>query len=264
MPDSVVEPTVAPPAHPSEDCNISCTLQKLTSDPDIYIVPLDGCGVNKHVFGQTVVHLLEVQGIHSPQQDHSSVRESSPVRLMVECSSSPGSPGEVRFHVMDQPPPPPIQSTPATVTVQLRIAKDESFTSYHPDAPLPLSLIRGRPLYLEVSLLDPPEPNLVLLVHSCLAYTQAPYNSWMPVYDGCPSLSDSQLLPTARSAPHHIRRILISSFLSLPSESPSYMAKGEYSLLEDPEIYLLCLTEVCSAADGDCTVGCINSPNSDV
>ncbi len=51
VPDSVVEPTVpvAPPAHPSEVSNVSCTLQRLTSDPDSYIVPLDGCGVNKHV-----------------------------------------------------------------------------------------------------------------------------------------------------------------------------------------------------------------------
>lgn len=49
VPDSVVEPTVAPPAHPSEVSDESCTLQRLTSDPDIYIVPLDGCGVNKHV-----------------------------------------------------------------------------------------------------------------------------------------------------------------------------------------------------------------------
>lgn len=38
---------------------------------------------------------------------------------------------------------------------------------------------------MEVSLLDPPEPGLVLLVHSCLAYTQAAYSSWMLVYDGC-------------------------------------------------------------------------------
>lgn len=49
VPDSVVEPTVAPPAHPSEVSNVSCTLQRLTSDLDVYIVPLDGCGVNKHV-----------------------------------------------------------------------------------------------------------------------------------------------------------------------------------------------------------------------
>ncbi|XP_051244266.1 uncharacterized protein LOC127356523 isoform X3 [Dicentrarchus labrax] len=256
MPDCVVEPTVAPPAHPSEVNNASCTLQRLTSDPNIYTVPLDGCGVNKHAFGQTVVHLLEVHGIYS-LQDHSSVYENSPVRLMVECSSSPGSPGEVRLHVMDQPPPPPVQATPAMVTVQLRIATDESFTSFHPEAHLPLSHIQGSPVYVEVSLLDPPEPSLVLLVHSCLAYTQTPYTSWMLVYDGCPSKGDAQPLSSPRSL--HIRRIMISTFLSLHVESPSYPAKGAYSHLEDPEIFFMCLTEVCSAADGDCTVGCISS-----
>ncbi|XP_059205069.1 uncharacterized protein LOC131984182 [Centropristis striata] len=258
VPDSVLEPTVAPPAHPSEVSNVSCTLQKLTSDPDIYTVPLDGCGVNKHVFGEKVVHLLEVNGIHSLQQ-------AQPVRLMVECSSSPGSPGEVRLHVMDEPPPPPVQSAPAPATVQLRIAKDESFTSFHPETHLPLSLMRGRTVYVELSLLDPPVPGLVLLVHSCLAYTQAPYTSWLPIYDGCLEGSgDSQLLPSPRSDPHHTRRILISGFLSLPSESPSYPAEGGSSHLYDPEIHLLCLTEVCSTADGDCSVSCINSPISDV
>ncbi|KAK9535525.1 hypothetical protein VZT92_007900 [Zoarces viviparus] len=264
LPDSVVEPTVAPPAHSSELSHVSCTLQKLTSDRDMYAVPLDGCGVSKHVFGQTVVHLLEVHGIHSLQRDHSSELENSPVRLMVECSSSPGSPGEVKLHVMGQPPPPLVHTTPAAVTVLLRIATDESFTSFHPEAHLPLSLVRGRPVYVEVSLLDPTEPGLVLLVHSCLAYTQAPYASWMLVYDGCPSRGDSEPLPSPRSDPLHIRRFTISGFLSLHSESPPYMAEGGYSHLEDPEIYFFCSTEVCSAADGDCTVRCINSPNSDV
>ncbi|KAI3360131.1 hypothetical protein L3Q82_014452, partial [Scortum barcoo] len=198
-------------SYPVKGQCVSCALQRLASDPNIYFVPLDGCGVNKHVFGQTVIHLLEIHGFHSLQQD-SSVHDSSPVRLMVECSSSPGSPGQVRLHVMDRPPPPPVQST--LVPVQLRIATDESFTSFHPEAHLPLSLMRGRPVYVEVSLLDPPEPDLMLLVHSCLAYTQSPYPSWMLVYDGY--------------------------------------------------IYFLCLTDVCSAADGGCTVGCINSKSNPV
>lgn len=59
---------------------------------------------------------------------------------------------------------------------------DESFSSFYPEAHLPLSLIQDRPVYLEVSLVDPPEPDLVLLVHSCIAYTQA---RWMLIYDGC-------------------------------------------------------------------------------
>ncbi|KAA8584821.1 hypothetical protein FQN60_003515 [Etheostoma spectabile] len=255
VPDSVLEPTVALPAHPSEHKRVSCRLQKLTSDPDLYAVPLDGCGVNTHVFGQTVVHLLEVHGIYS-HRDPSSVHGNSPVRLMVECSSSPGCPGEVRLHVMDHPPP-PVQSTPATV--QLRIATDESFTRFHPEAHLPLSLMRGRAVYVEVSLLAPQEPGLVLLVHSCLAYAPAPHNSWLLVYDGCPGRGDSQLLPSPHSDPHRTRRIVVYGVPPLPSEGPSYMAEGGCAHLKDPEIYFLCLTEVCLAADGDCTVGCIYS-----
>ncbi|KAG7504563.1 hypothetical protein JOB18_012047 [Solea senegalensis] len=255
-PESVLEPTLA--LHSSEDSTASCTLQKLTAESDLYITPLECCGVNKYVFGQTVVYLLEVQGVLSPQQDNSSGYEISPVRLMVECSSSSGSPGEVKIHVMDRPPLPPVQPTPAMVTVQLRLATDESFTHYHPEAQLPLSLIQGRLLYLEVSLLDPPEADLVLLVHSCLAYVQAPYTGWMPIYDGCTGWYDSQPLPSPD--PHHIWRILISSFLFLPPESTSYVYEGGHTPPDDPQIYFWCSTEVCSAADGDC----INRPDSDV
>ncbi|KAK5856686.1 hypothetical protein PBY51_008267 [Eleginops maclovinus] len=261
VPDSVLEPTVAPHAPPSSLSNVSCSLQKLTSDPDIYTVPLDGCGVNRHVFGETVVHLLEVHGIQSS--------ENAPVRLMVECSSSPGSPGEVKLHVMNPPPPPapplpPVQSPPSTVTVQLSIATDESFSSFHPEAHLPLSLIRGSSVYLQLNLQDPPAPDLQLLVHSCLAFTHTPYSSWMLVYDGCPGRGDSQRLPSSRSDPSHTQRILIPAFQSLPSESPSSMDEGGASRLQDPEIYFMCLTEVCYAADVDCTVSCIHSPGSAV
>lgn len=84
-----------------------------------------------------------------------------------------------------------VQATAAIYLLVNRLLKysflflDGSFISFHPEAHLPLSLIRGRPVYVEVSLLDPPEPGLVLLVHSCLAYAQAAYISWMLVYDGC-------------------------------------------------------------------------------
>ncbi|XP_037332626.2 uncharacterized protein LOC119220619 [Pungitius pungitius] len=262
LPDSVLEPAVAPPAHPSRRSNASCALYKLTPDRDLYAVPLEGCGVIRRVFGETVVHLLEVHGIHSLQRGHSSELVNSPVRLMVACSSSPGSPGEVRLHVMAQPPPPaPVHSPPPAVT--LRIAKDESFTGFHPEAHLPLSLLRGRPVYVEVSLLNPPRPGLVLLVHSCLAYTRAPYESWMLIYDGCLDRGYSERLLPPHHEPRHTWRVVFSGFLSLHSPSLSFTAGGGYTQLQDPEIYFLCLTEVCSAAHGDCAVGCINGPKSE-
>ncbi|KAM8845116.1 uncharacterized protein AB9W97_000414 isoform 2-T2 [Spinachia spinachia] len=259
LPDTVLDPT----AHPSGRSNASCTLYKLTAD--LYAVPLQGCGVIQHVFGETVVYLLEVHGIHSLKRGHSSELVNAPVRLMVACSSSPDSSGEVRLHVMAQPPSPPppsVHSPPGAVTVLLRLAKDESFTGFHPAAHLPLSLLRGRPVYVEVSLLNPPRPGLVLLVHSCLAYTQAPYTSWMLVYDGCSDLGYSERLPSPHHEPHHIWRFVFSGFLSLHSPSRSYTAEGGYIHLQDLEIYFLCLTEVCSAAHADCIVGCINGPKS--
>ncbi|XP_029014354.1 uncharacterized protein LOC114860149 [Betta splendens] len=241
LPDCLLSPALAAPL------NASCALQKLTSDPGLYAAPLLGCGVGKHVFGDTVVYLVEVRGF----QAHPLVY-ASPVRLLVECRSSPGSQAEVRLHVLDPLPP-------ALVAVQLRVTSDPSFSRFHPEARLPLSRLRGRPLYLEVSLLDPPDPRLVLLVHSCLAHTL--FFSWMPIYDGCSSRADSQLLPVPDPNSHRVRRIAVSSFMSPPPESPPSSTGGS-SPPDDPQIYFLCLTEVCSSSDEDCTIRCGNGPNS--
>lgn len=69
--------------------------------------------------------------------------------------------------------------------IEVVFPSDQTFTSFYPEARLPLSLIQGKPVYVEVSLLDPPEPGLVLLVHSCSAFSQTAYPSWMVIYDGC-------------------------------------------------------------------------------
>lgn len=251
----VLEPIDSPPAHPSEDETASCTL---TSDPGLYAVGPDGRGWNMHVFVPTAFDLL---GVRSLQHHHTNVHGNAPVRSM-DCDPVPL--GEVRPHVMDQPTPPPVQSTPTIGTVHLRIATDQTFSWFHPEAHLPLSLVRGRPLYMEVRLLDAPEADLVLLVHSCLAYVHTPYPAWMLLYDRCGSQGESQLLPSPRSDHLHIWRIRVSSFQALPSESPSDRAGGGSAHLVDPEIFFFCWTEVCSAADGDCTVGCVHSPKSDV
>ncbi|XP_061567206.1 uncharacterized protein LOC133421568 [Cololabis saira] len=252
LPDSVVEPKLVSPVPSSESSNVSCTLQKLSSGPDVYIVPLDGCGVSKRVFGQTVVHLLEVDGLQSDTR-RGSAHNNSPVRLLVGCISYPDPPGEVMFHLMDQPHLIPAQPTPAPVTV-LRLSTDESFSSFHPEAHLPLSHVQERPVYAELSLLNPSEPDSVLLVHSCLAYTLTPYLSWILFYDGCPKQGISELLPSPDSP--HTQRIKIINFPSLPLQSSAYLSKGGSSLLEDPKVYFLCLTEMCSSATGDCSISC--------
>ncbi|KAK6311821.1 hypothetical protein J4Q44_G00174850 [Coregonus suidteri] len=251
VPGSLVDPTVTPlPA----DSHVSCTPQRITSD--LYSVPLDGCGVHRYEAGQAVVHLLEFNALLSTQHEHSTTFEDSPVRLMVACRSSPGSPGRVRYHVMSTTPTPPVP-TQGSLAVRLRIATDEHYSSFYPEKHRPISLLQGQPLHLEVGLLSPPDldPGLVLLVHYCLAYSDTPLARWLLIYDGCPSRGDSQAPPPPPAQPRHTRRLTITTFQSLPTGSPSH--------LEDQEIYFMCSTEVCSPADGDCIEGCFRGPKLD-
>ncbi|RVE69121.1 hypothetical protein OJAV_G00074590 [Oryzias javanicus] len=77
----------------------------------------------------------------------------------------------------------------------------------------------------------------------------------------CPKQGISQLLPSPDS--RHIKRMKISILPSLPTGSSSHSAQRRLALLEDPEVYFLCMTEVCSTASGDCSLSCKTGPNSD-
>ncbi|XP_054891441.1 uncharacterized protein LOC129363380 [Poeciliopsis prolifica] len=220
------------PSPSSEDRKAPCMLQKLSADPDVYVAPLDGC---KHMPGQRMVRhgLLTDRGFF-------------PVRLTVGCGA-PSDPGEARPSA--EPPP----------AVVLRIATDESFSSFHPDAQLSLSLLQGESVHVELSLLQPADPTLLLLLHSCLAYTLTPRVYWVPFYERCSSQSASQLLPSPD--PRHIWRIKVSSFPSLPPAGYTYRAPEGPAAPEDPEVYFLCHTELCSTVYGDCGVSCSNGFN---
>ncbi|XP_023204266.1 uncharacterized protein LOC111611566 isoform X1 [Xiphophorus maculatus] len=183
----------APPAPSSEDRKAPCMLQKLSSDPDVHVAPLDGC---KHMPGQRMVHQPEVHGLLSD-------RGFFPVRLMVGCGA-PSDPGEVRTSA--EPPP-------SAVTVVLRIATDASFSSFHPKAQLPISLLQGESVHVELSLLQPADPTLLLLLHSCLAYTLTPHVFWMLFYDRIIKSSAGTLIVALCSAV--AARVCRSFFLPL-------------------------------------------------
>ena len=47
---------------------------------------------------------------------------------------------------------------------------------------MPLRTLLGQPLYLEVRLVNPPDPQLVLLVHYCVAYPRSGTAMWILLY----------------------------------------------------------------------------------
>lgn len=62
---------------------------------------------------------------------------------------------------------------------------DSQYKSYYPQYHQPMEMLLGKPLYLEVRLLNTPDPGLVLLVHFCVAYPRSGKAVWLILYDGC-------------------------------------------------------------------------------
>lgn len=61
---------------------------------------------------------------------------------------------------------------------------DSQYKSYYPQYHQPFEMLLGKPLYLEVRLLNTPDPGLVLLVHFCVAYPRSGKAVWLILYNG--------------------------------------------------------------------------------
>ncbi|XP_041096275.1 zona pellucida sperm-binding protein 1-like [Polyodon spathula] len=132
---------------------------------------------------------------------------------------------------------------------------DASYTSFYPQSHLPLSVLLGSKVYLEVQLVNPPNPSVVLLVHYCIAYPRSSHAAWVIIYGGCPNILDYSSaaglhvkynnMPVSK----HTRRFEIEIFQFL-----DYKTKQRL----DEEIYFMCSTEVCSPERRVCNEGCFD------
>lgn len=64
------------------------------------------------------------------------------------------------------------------------LVPDAQYSSYYPQYHQPLQMLLGKLLYLEVRLLNTPDPSLVLLVHFCVAYPRSATAVWVLLYNG--------------------------------------------------------------------------------
>ncbi|XP_019939264.2 uncharacterized protein [Paralichthys olivaceus] len=252
VPASITEPPLSPALLVAAS-NSTCKPQRVTSDYALFKIPMDGCGARRVVVGQMVIYMVEVvnkvQGI---SVNYGTITRDSPVRFLVECRFQPGSVLTVSYLVKTPTFGPGVQ-TQEMYGVQLRIAKDAQYSSYYPQYHQPLQMLLGKPLYLEVRLLNAPDPGVVLLVHFCVAYPRSGKSVWVLLYNGCPNPLDPAPHQAVLSAPRppsprgQTRRFTISTFQFLPD--------GEF---KDPneEIYFMCSTEICSPRDGPCVEGC--------
>ncbi|XP_036380342.1 zona pellucida sperm-binding protein 4 [Megalops cyprinoides] len=225
VPASLTDPPLSPSSlfTPGDK---TCIPERVSSSFALFRIPLDGCGVHKYEVGQTEIYMVEI--LNTPRSislNYGTVSRDSPLRLLVECRYIPSAQVSVAYMVKTPSLGPSIQAQ-GVFGVQLRIATDQHYTSYYPQYHRPLNLLLGQPLYLEVRLLNPPDPSVVLLVHYCLAYPRSAEAAWVLLYDGCPNELDvgtHQTSPLAPSPLSQTKRFNITTFQFLTPESTSYL-----------------------------------------
>ncbi|XP_017332896.1 zona pellucida sperm-binding protein 4-like [Ictalurus punctatus] len=214
------------------------------------------CGTKTYSIGDTTIYMAEVRpAIRALNMKYGVITRDHPVRLMVECRYSKVSPtmrASTGYMVMNPTVPASVRSG-GLHGVQLRIAEDETFSSFSPRGHLPLKVLLGRPLYLEVRL-NSPKPEATLLVNYCVAYTRSATNALVLLYEGCPnpdlSSAQSSLLRVLDlpQTPYQ-RRFVVTAFQFMNVTTQKYI---------NEEIYFMCSTEVCMPSETPCRKTCFD------
>ncbi|XP_033950414.1 uncharacterized protein [Pseudochaenichthys georgianus] len=212
------------------------------------------CGARAYEVAGTKIYLAEVQTIvKAINLKYGIITRTDPLRFMVECrygqlGSHPESLTNVSYMVKT-----PSSSLPSSVmsdglpssvmsAVQLRIATDQTYSNYLEAAKLPLRLLLGKPVYLELRLLSP-KPNAVIIVNYCIAYPRSAKNALVLIYEGCTNPYDPNLAILKVSDLPTNRRFMVQAFQFMDQATNQYL---------NEEIYFMCSAEVFRTTEKTC------------
>ncbi|NWS91826.1 ZP1 protein, partial [Toxostoma redivivum] len=221
--------------------------------------PVTHCGTTVQVMEDRLIyenHLIstiDVQG--SPR---GSITRDSVYILRARCIYNSSDLLPLGVEVAAPPTAAPL-AMPGPLGLQLRIATDESYNSYHPVGDFPLVRVLRDPIYVEVRLLQKTDPNLVLVLHHCWA-SPGPHATsqpqWPILVEGCPFQGDNyrtRLIPMGPASPElpfpsHYQRFVISTF--------AFVEPPGMAVLEG-EVYISCSASVCHLAQPEpCRPSC--------
>ncbi|NXI66951.1 ZP4 protein, partial [Anseranas semipalmata] len=225
----------------------------------VYQFPLSSCGTTFQVTGDQAVYENElVASRHVKTGSLGSVTRDSTFRLHVRCSySTTGSFIPLSVQVFTLPPLPAV-SQPGPLSLELRVASDESYSSYYTDSDYPIVKALRDPIYVEVRILQRTDPDLFLVLHHCWATPSInPHQQmqWPVLVDGCPYAGDNyqtQLVPLSIASgllfPSHYQRFTLYTFTFVDSTSQE-MLSGL--------VYLHCSASLCHrSVQESCTTTC--------
>nr|XP_023683701.1 zona pellucida sperm-binding protein 4-like isoform X1 [Paramormyrops kingsleyae] len=213
------------------------------------------CGTRSYTLGDTVVYMAEIQSnIKVYNLKFGAITRDPYFRLLVECRySKSGALGMPFFitsgYVVKSPSWPLTVTSSGLYNVQLKIAADRTFTKFYSRDHLPLKLLLGKSVFLELHL-STSDGSAVILVHYCVAYPRSATNALVLIHEGCPNKLDGSAsilygkgLPQSKQR----RRFEIRTFQFLDLKSKKFL---------DEEMYFMCHTEVCLPSERSCDERC--------
>ncbi|XP_051048054.1 zona pellucida sperm-binding protein 1 [Phodopus roborovskii] len=222
-----------------------CPPTQKTSTFVVFHVPLTLCGTTIQVVGEQLIYENQlVSNIDVQEGPQGSITRDNVFRLHVRCVFNASDFLPVQASIFSPLPPAPVtQSGP--LQLELRIAKDKTFSSYYQERDYPLVRLLQEPVHVEIRLLQRTDPSMVLVLHQCWATpTASPFQQpqWPLLSDGCPFKGDNyrtQMVAMDRAEllfPSHYRRFTITAFTLLDSSSQNAL-RGL--------VYFFCSASVC-------------------
>ncbi|XP_032071087.1 zona pellucida sperm-binding protein 4-like [Thamnophis elegans] len=136
----------------------------------VFNFPLSACGtIVKEAGGHRIYeNQLSAERRTLRASSGSITRDSDFFRLTIRCSYSAQEPLPVSLLVAVLPPPATVAQQ-GPLTLDMRIAGDETYSSYYGPLDYPVVKLLREPIPLEVRLLGRRDPALLLLLHACWA-----------------------------------------------------------------------------------------------
>nr|XP_004667623.3 zona pellucida sperm-binding protein 1 [Jaculus jaculus] len=223
----------------------------------VFHVPLTLCGTTVQVVGDHLIYENQlVSDIDVQNGPQGSITRDSIFRLHVRCIFNAGDFLPIQASIFPLPSPVPVTQA-GPLQLELRIAKDKTFSSYYGEDEYPLVRLLQEPVHVEVRLLQRTDPRLVLMLHQCWATPGAkPFQQpqWPILKDGCPFKGDNyrtQMVAMDRTELpfwSHYQRFTVATFFLLDSSSQKAL-RGL--------VYFFCSASACHLTGPDsCSTVC--------
>ncbi|NXF71935.1 ZP1 protein, partial [Sclerurus mexicanus] len=238
---------------------VGCEPSRVSDAFVMFRFPVTSCGTTLQVIGDRLIYenqlisTLDVQG-----SSRGFITRDSVYILQARCIYNASDLLPLGMEVAVPTTATPL-AMPGPLGLQLRIATDESYSSYHPVGDFPLVRVLRDPIFVEVRLLQKTDPNLVLVLHQCWASPGSDTASrpqWPILVDGCPFQGDNyrtRMVPVGPASPElpfpsHYQRFVISTFTFVEPPRTAVM---------EGEVYISCSASVCHLAQPEpCRPSC--------